>query len=340
MTGEERIPRCPSSLECPECSWDVLPSETGTWAEDRDPEHCPGCGALVRVAVDDGDPERAEARAVLVERGGAVVARLLSEIDRLTDQHARDGETLELLMASNEQMAAAVREDPTVTARLHTQVKQLTSERDAARERARKAERAADLSHAEYLLLTDDERAAYSDGLALASNLLRDIHRRQLDAVRDAVLLEHEHQHQRPRALPANRLLVEFTLADDTRDAADEVFAFLDSAEQLGATPDGLGWRDADIGELRIWTEGLELEPDGVTSLRSTFRVRDDLGRELPTAGIAWGSGFDLHGGPFTVMDSAKTHKIEDMIVSKAPLEAAKTYLVIVVEHPDEAVRG
>jgi hypothetical protein len=223
------------SLECPECSWDVLPSETGLWPEDREPEHCPGCGALVGVVVDDGDPDRVEARAVLIERGGEVVARLRAEL---------------------------------------------------AAEVARKA----------------DEK--------------------------------------RTRALPANRLLVEFTLPDDTSDAADEVFAFLDSAEQLGATPDGLGWRDADIGELRIWAEGLEPVPEGVTSLRSTFKVRDDLGRELPTAGVAWGSGFDLHESPFTVRDSARTHKIEDMIVSKAPLDAAKTYLVIVVEHPDEAIRG
>ena len=29
-----------------------------------------------------------------------------------------------------------------------------------------------------------------------------------------------------------------------------------------------------------------------------------------------------------------------ELIVSKKPLDASKTYLVIVVEHPDEAIRG
>jgi len=142
--------------------------------------------------------------------------------------------------------------------------------------------------------------------------------------------------------LPANRLLVEFTLPDDTRDAADEVLKFLADAEQLGATPDGLGWRDADIGELRIWTEGLEPEPEGVTSLYSTFKVRDDLGRELDVAGLAWGSGLDVvDARMFETVAPPDTYKIpEPAIVSKKPIDASKTYLVFVVEHPDEAIRG
>jgi hypothetical protein len=63
-----------------------------------------------------------------------------------------------------------------------------------------------------------------------------------------------------------------------------------------------------------------------------TIIVRDDLGRKLDVAGLALGkvaSGlgfFHVEGEPVA----------DDIVTSKAPLAADKTYLVVVVEHSDD----
>lgn len=67
-----------------------------------------------------------------------------------------------------------------------------------------------------------------------------------------------------------------------------------------------------------------------------TLVVRDDLGRKLEISGLVWGPA-DPHW-PWGI--SGAIDPGAEGIVSKGLLDADKTYLVIVVEHPDEAVRG
>lgn len=73
-----------------------------------------------------------------------------------------------------------------------------------------------------------------------------------------------------------------------------------------------------------------------------TLAVRDDLGRKLEVAGLACGYGFEvLDRIVFEVVGLGKSRaEVTPAIVSNAKIDASKTYLVVVVEHPDEAIRG
>lgn len=63
-----------------------------------------------------------------------------------------------------------------------------------------------------------------------------------------------------------------------------------------------------------------------------TLVVCDDLGRKLEVAALAWGP---VHpDGGFWAVEGMPPDD-SDMIISNAPLDASKTYLVIAVEHPD-----
>lgn len=70
-----------------------------------------------------------------------------------------------------------------------------------------------------------------------------------------------------------------------------------------------------------------------------TLTVADDLGRKLQVEAMAWGCGHDLARGLFQATGDRPCGTPE-AFTSLAPLDAAKTYLVVVVEHPDEAIRG
>lgn len=66
------------SLDCPDCSCSVFVREVNEFTDGED-EHCPECGSLVMVSADS------ESLGVMVvEHGGAVVARLRAEVERLT----------------------------------------------------------------------------------------------------------------------------------------------------------------------------------------------------------------------------------------------------------------
>ena len=69
-----------NTLPCPDCGGPCFPSSEALWSDDRPEEYCKACGCLLRVFVDDGDPDTgATASARVVEHSGDVVARLLRE---------------------------------------------------------------------------------------------------------------------------------------------------------------------------------------------------------------------------------------------------------------------
>ncbi len=135
-------------------------------------------------------------------------------------------------------------------------------------------------------------------------------------------------------------MLIEFKLPDDTPESAEALLKALSDAYELDALPVS-DWRDVDVGQLRLVSEPMHDQPDGVTSLHSTLRVRDDLGRELDVAGLAYGPPCS-ESWPWMVEAKAGDPypSSDEIIVSKRPLDASKTYLVIVIEHPDEVRRG
>ena len=70
-----------------------------------------------------------------------------------------------------------------------------------------------------------------------------------------------------------------------------------------------------------------------------TISVADDLGRKLQVKAMAWGCGADLASELFQVTGD-RPIGTPDTFASVAPLDASKTYLLVIVEHPDEAICG
>jgi hypothetical protein len=93
--------------------------------------------------------------------------------------------------------------------------------------------------------------------------------------------------------------------------------------------------REVPAQAARLWVHAgrRALIDAGVTPLHGSLVIRDDLGREVDVAGFAWGKC----AGDLGVFACNGMPVGDETIATKAPLEADKTYLVLVIEHPDEA---
>jgi hypothetical protein len=86
------------------------------------------------------------------------------------------------------------------------------------------------------------------------------------------------------------------------------------------------------VAANRLFVEDPDFRADRADAPIETIIVRDDLGRKLEVAGLAFGKvAPDL--GLFNVEGIAVA---DDIVVSGASLDAGKTYLVVVVEHSDD----
>ncbi|HVI00876.1 MAG TPA: hypothetical protein VM869_19295 [Enhygromyxa sp.] len=91
---------------------------------------------------------------------------------------------------------------------------------------------------------------------------------------------------------------------------------------------------------LRLHQDNRQLVEDPLIALLpgvETLVVRDDLGRKLDVAALAWGP-LAVDVGMWPVSGAADGAVDDDIIVSNRPLDANKTYLLIVVEHPDVVI--